>query len=190
MSKEEVKKVLSQFRFEDIDMSSRKATYWLKDNLSLISPLRRDKMLKVVESPTSVKLGRMYFFSYNPKYKVTLPFYDQFPLVFMLERQKAGFLGLNLHYLRLSNRASFINYLIDFADSPIWYTDPKARLLLEYSNIKSNKYLKSCVKSYCYSNFLTGVIEVRPADWKIVPFLPLDKFQKATREEVWKWAGK
>ena len=69
MSKEEVKKVLSQFRFEDIDMASRKATYWLKDNLSLISPLRRDKMLKVVESPTSVKLGRMYFFSYNPKYK-------------------------------------------------------------------------------------------------------------------------
>ena len=43
-------------------------------------------------------LGKMYFYSYNPKWKDKLPWYDTFPLVFPIERYSDGFLGLNFHY--------------------------------------------------------------------------------------------
>jgi len=194
MSKKDVLKVVRQFRFEDMEMTSKKATYWLKDNLSRIKPMSQGAILRSgVQSPNSVKPGKMYFFSYDPKGKYEMPFYDQFPLVVVLNYEKNGFLGLNLHYLRFHNRAVFLNYLIDFADAVDWFEDPKASMLLEYYLLKKSpsmrKFLKACIKSYRYGHFLSGVVQVAPYDWKIVPFLPLDRFQKASREEVWKWAA-
>lgn len=195
MSKRDVLNVMRQFRFEDIEMDSKKATYWLKDNLARIKPMNQGKILSSssAQSPNSVKPGRMYFFSYDPRFKSTMPFYDQFPIVVVLNYEKGGFLGLNLHYLRFHNRAVFLNYLLEFADSPAWFEDPRAAMLLEYYLIKKSpsmrKFLRACIKSYRYGHFLSGVVQVSPADWKIVPFLPLDRFQKATREEVWKWSG-
>jgi hypothetical protein len=82
--------------------------------------------------------------------------------------------------------------LIDFADAVDWFEDPKASMLLEYYLLKKSpsmrKFLKACIKSYRYGHFLSGWFRY-PHDWKVVPFLPLDRFQKASREEVWKWAG-
>jgi hypothetical protein len=194
LSKKDALNVVRQFRFEDIDIYSKKATYWLKDNLSRIKPMNQGAILRSgAQSPNSVKPGKMYFFSYDPKFKSTMPFYDQFPLVVVLNYEKNGFLGLNLHYLRFHNRAIFLNYLIEFADSADWFEDPKAAMLLEYYLIKKSpgmrKFLRACIKSYRYNHFLSGVVQVSPSDWKIVPFLPIDRFQKASREEVWKWSA-
>ena len=36
-------------------------------------------------------LGKMYFYSYNPKWKNELPWYDTFPLVFPIEKYSDDF---------------------------------------------------------------------------------------------------
>ena len=40
-----------------------------------------------------------YFFTYQAQTKQ--PYYDMFPLSYVIEYQKGGFLGCNLHYVRL-----------------------------------------------------------------------------------------
>jgi len=52
-------------------------------------------------------LGKMYFFVYNPKHKITLPYYDMFPLVLPIERYSNGFLGINFHFLAPKDRRTY-----------------------------------------------------------------------------------
>ena len=46
--------------------------------------------------------GELYFFTYSAQTKQ--PYYDMYPLSYVIEYQKGGFLGCNLHYLRLNQR--------------------------------------------------------------------------------------
>ena len=62
-------------------------------------------------------LGKMYFFSYDPKWKDKLPWYDRFPLIFPIERYNDGFLGINFHYLHPRDRAILMDELKEFLDS-------------------------------------------------------------------------
>ena len=59
-------------------------------------------------------LGKMYFYSYNPKWKDQLPWYDTFPLVFPIERYPDGFLGLNFHYLHPKHRRRYLREVKTF----------------------------------------------------------------------------
>ena len=50
------------------------------------------------------KLGQMYFYRYDPKFKDKLPYYDTYPLIFPFKYETSpnpGFWGINLHYLFL-----------------------------------------------------------------------------------------
>ena len=46
--------------------------------------------------------GQLYFFTYSAQTKQ--PYYDMYPLSYIIEYQKGGFLGCNLHYVRLTQR--------------------------------------------------------------------------------------
>ena len=56
-------------------------------------------------------MGNMYLFSYDPKHKETLPYYDRFPLIFPINKAKGGFLGINMHYLPPILRAKLMDQL-------------------------------------------------------------------------------
>src|SRR6056300_1170810 len=53
----------------------------------------------------TVEPGNMYHFFYDPKTKSDLPYYDKFPLIFMVDTAPKGFYGINLHYLPPKLRA-------------------------------------------------------------------------------------
>lgn len=194
MSQEEVRAILRKFQFEDIQMASRQATHWLSDHLTQIGPISRVNVLSEGVSPYSIIPGRMYFYSYDPKTKSTIPFYDMFPVTIAMQPAKGGFIGLNLHYLRPYNRAVFLNFLIDSADRINWYQTGMAKMLFDYTNIKKNagmaKHLRGAIKRYYFRNFMSETVLVEPKDWKVIPFLPIDRFVNATREEVYRWASK
>lgn len=193
MSQEEVRAILRKFDFEDMNMASREATHWLSEHLSQIGPISRPNILSVGQSAYSIRPGNMYFYSYSPKTKNSMPFYDMFPLTIAMQLTPGGFIGLNLHYLRFYNRAVFLNFLIDFADRNDWFENSLAIFLLNYTQIKNNstmsKHLRGAIKRYYFKNFLSDTVRVEPKDWKVVPFLPIDRFVKATREEVFRWAS-
>ena len=102
---------MSRLTFKEIELlkpvelqeRQKESLDWFKSNLKTIkSYAKPDKVLNQAGEdiiPTEMIVGEMYMFMYDAKHKDTLPYYDRFPLIFMLERYNNGFLGLNLHYL-------------------------------------------------------------------------------------------
>ena len=95
---------------------SIKAQRWFSDVISKL-PINRKKLLKDsrVKLRSNFLPGRMYAFAYDPKTKKTLPYYDRFPLVILLNGAPGGgFYGLNLHYLAPKLRAKFLSTLMEY----------------------------------------------------------------------------
>ena len=85
---------------------------WAKENIQkLRNPMR------IFEKSGSPTIGEMYMFSYDPKYKDVLPYYDMYPLVIPIEMYADGFLGLNLHYLPPLARARLLDSLKKVANN-------------------------------------------------------------------------
>lgn len=127
--------------------------------------------------------GSMFLFQYDAKHKETLPYWDKFPLVFPFEYYDDGFLGINLHYLPLTMRASLMSALTK-AKSNNRHQDLKLsyKLLSGYSSMS---YFKPCVKRYLYSHVKSQFLYVSPEEWPIAIFLPLQRFQKASDGKVY-----
>ena len=56
-------------------------------------------------------IGKMYMFYYDAKTKDKLPYWDRFPLIFVLDVRPDRFWGVNLHYLPPLYRAKLMNAL-------------------------------------------------------------------------------
>jgi hypothetical protein len=200
LSIEEVNSIVRRFKFENYDIASREATHWLGNTLKEVGQIYREPILRRGENSSLMSYGSMYFFQYNPlTTESKLPFYDQFPLIVVLKWHKGSVLGINLHYLRHYNRTIFLNYLLTYTNIDEWYNHPadpnKVFLKTSYEKIKQssplmNKFLRASIKKYNFNRILGGAVYIKPIDWKIVPFLPLDRFVGKTREEVFKWAAK
>ena len=127
----------------------------------------------------------MYF--YDPKTKETLPYYDRFPLIIMVKKEKNGFTGLNLHYLPPVLRAKFFDNLTEFTNNKKY--DESTRFRLTYNFLKSSTKMdlfKPCFKRYLTSQITTRITEVPATEWEVALFLPTDKFVKNSRNTVWR----
>ena len=134
-----------------------------------------------------VSIGNMYLFNYDPKHKKTLPYYDRFPLIFMIGGAPGGFMGINLHYLPLTMRAKLMDALYDLSTDTKY--DENTRLKVSYNLLKrAAKYnaFKPCVKHYLGNHVKSSFIKIDAAEWDIALFLPLQRFVKASKEAVYK----
>ena len=131
-------------------------------------------------------LGKMYFFVYNPKHKITLPYYDMFPLVLPIERYSNGFLGINFHYLAPKDRAYLLDEIKVFVNDKT--LSENARILLTYDMLRGFtkfKRAKPCLKRYLTTYMKTQFIPVLPDEWGPSIFLPVENFKKASKKMVW-----
>ena len=129
----------------------------------------------------------MYLFNYDAKHKDTLPYFDRFPLVFPFKKVKGGFYGLNLHYLPLQFRAKLMDSLYDVANNNRY--DESTRLRINYNILNSAarfRYFKPCVKHYLTPQLRSRFLYIYPSEWDIALFLPLERFQGATKATVFK----
>ena len=55
--------------------------------------------------------GQLYFYTYSAQTKQ--PYYDMYPLSYIIEMRTGGFLGCNLHYLRLNQREELAMSLLN-----------------------------------------------------------------------------
>ena len=135
-------------------------------------------------------LGKMYFYSYDPKWKDKLPYYDTFPLVFPIEKYNDGFLGLNFHYLAPKDRAVLMDQLKGFANNKKY--DETTRLLLTYNMLKGFskiKRAKPTVHRYLTSKLKSRFVLVNADEWEVALFLPVERFKKANKKKVWAHSG-
>mgnify|MGYP000216928524 CR=1 FL=1 len=135
-------------------------------------------------------LGKMYFYSYDPKHKDKLPWYDTFPLVFPIERYNDGFLGLNFHYLAPKDRAILMDQLKIYANNKKY--DETTKLKLTYNMLKGFtkiKRAKPTIHRYLTSKIKSKFVLVNADEWEVALFLPVERFRKASKKEVWAHSG-
>lgn len=168
---------------------SNESMAWFRNQVKNMRNINRQKLLKddSVTKVTRPRMGDMYMFYYDPKHKDTLPYYDQFPLIIMVDRAPGGFYGLNLHYLPPVLRAKFFDALMDTMSNDKY--DESTRMRARYNVLKSAskmKYFKPCFKHYLTKHVDSRIAKVEPTEWEIALFMPLQRFKGATASAVYK----
>lgn len=181
-------KIRIKMRRYGIKSLSRGARNWLTDTVNKVarSP-SRSKLIKEGQTVADALVGSMFMYFYDAKHKKTLPYWDKFPLVFIIDLTPDGWYGLNLHYLPLPIRTKLFDKLLQFADDKS--LDKITKLRLSYNLIKSvSQYpeVRPTIKRYLSSQVRSDMVKIQPVDWEIALFLPVEQFQKETKQTVWK----
>lgn len=172
-----------------ITARTKESQKWFQDNIEKLKMPGRQALLKdkALEPTTRMIFGNMFMYFYDPKHKKTLPYYDRFPLTIMIEANKTGFQGLNLHYLRPDIRAEFLDQLLKLG--PTQVKDNSRLTKLRYDLISSTKKYKEfrpCFKSYLNEHVKSRIVRVPMTEWEIAIFLPTEQFKKAGKAKIWK----
>ena len=131
----------------------------------------------------NILLGKMFFYKYDPKFAKKLPYWDMYPLVFPFERAPGGFYGLNLHYIPPRDRAVLMDNLNQYANNNKY--DKTTRLELSYRLLKRYGRAVPCVKRYLGDRIVSQTVRIDADEWEVAIFLPVERFQKASKGEVW-----
>ena len=100
--------------------------------------------------------GQLYFFTYSAQTKQ--PYYDMYPLTYVIEMRTGGFLGCNLHYVQLTQRDELaISLLNNSAQGAV--AVPQRTL---------HKYLYTGVRGQPY--------RIPSSEWSDVAQLPTERF--------------
>jgi len=174
-------------RAGEIPGRTQRSRDWFRDTASKIKNINEGNLLRSRDALTNrIEIGKMYMFSYDPKTKKDLPYYDTFPLIFPFNTAPDGFMGINLHYLPYILRAKLMDLLYNYVNDP--KLDDTSRLKITYSILSgaaTHKYIKPCVKRYLTSHIRSKFINIVPVEWDIALFLPVSNFQKASEQKVW-----
>lgn len=182
--------LLKKNRYELNDLQ-KKSKAWFAEQARSLRPLVVNPrgLLRANKGDiitTKILPGRMYLFQYDPKFKDTLPYYDQFPLVFPIERYPDGFLGLNIHYLPPQLRIRLLDRLLEFRNNT--RMDETTKLRVSWSIITSVSKMaiaEPCVKRYLYPHVKTPFKQIIASDWASAAMLPIEQFQYASATQVW-----
>lgn len=208
IAKSELQPILNKLVFNSAEIPS------IEERLRNASPKERDRLMKeslawlklkvaALKSngrvPNTTKhgnkdfsIGKMYFFAYDAKHKDTLPYWDAFPLIILIDgpigKTKTHFMGLNLHYLPIELRAILLSKLI--SSNGVLTKDGFVKYLknLTYSgNIKKKiPEAMPCIKMYIASNLRSRILPIEPHEWMFAITLPYQDFQKQKASSVWK----
>jgi hypothetical protein len=151
------------------------------------SDLQQQPISKRVVSPSRTLPGFCYFFLYEPSGKDTLPFYDRFPFVLVIDRDQESFTGLNFHYLSYYWRAWLFDNLYERRQKS---KDPlKVSMKFKYDWLATSpKYeqFRPCYRRYLFKNLRSPMLQVGESEWDIALWLPVELFAKESRSTIWK----
>lgn len=181
-------KFVDLLRSRDAGQRANKSRDWFRNQAKAVGSVYIDRMSKNLSDrmTTSLTYGRMYLYWYDAKLKKTLPYWDRFPLIFPIDAAEGGFYGINMHYLPYMARAKLMDALYTtLSDKNM---DDSTRLKINYGILKSAikfKYFRPCIKHYLNSHVQSHFLDVPTDQWDIALFLPMERFQKASKDRVW-----
>jgi hypothetical protein len=174
-------------RAGQIPARESQARTWYRDQASTYKRINENKLMKGDADRLTARplIGQMYLYQYEAKHAKTLPYYDRLPLVFPFRKVKGGFYGINLHYLPLAYRAKLMDALYDISSNNRYDETTKIKLSYDILNNASKfRYFKPCVKRYLTSQLRSRFMYIYPSEWDIALFLPLERFQGASKSQV------
>ena len=152
---------------------------WFRDKAKEVASVNLTRLINgnAELQRSKIQPGFMYLFSYDPKYKDDLPYYDRYPLVFPFSVDGEGFTGINMHYLPHVLRARLMDALYNLVSNQNFDEKTKLRMSYDILNAASRyKYFKPCIKRYLYSQLRTRFLLIPSNEWDIALFLPLERF--------------
>lgn len=160
---------------------------WFRNLALQVNKVNTDQLINTSEpfkrivkiSETSI--GKMYMFTYDPKLKTKLPYYDIYPLIFPIEYYNDGFLGLNFHYLPPLARAALMDSLYELINND--KQNKTTKLQISYKILKNAaqaEYIKPCIKRYLFNHVKSNFLYIAPDEWNIALMLPTQKFVRTT----------
>ena len=170
-----------------IQTRTKEANTWFQKKVKALGPqtvaiLKDDRLTQ----RGGAKSGEMVMYTYNPKLKATLPYYDTFPLTIVVGPAKDGFYGINLHYLPPKVRAIFLDKLNDVASNQKFNATTKFKITYALLKATKNyKYFKPCFKHYLTKGVTSKIMKVSASEWNIAIFLQTSTFKKASEGTVW-----
>ena len=182
-----IDKLSNEIYDNNLTLGTRKATDWMIRKLKTI-PVKRNELMRDNERLTpQTFLGGMFFYFYDPKHKLTLPYYDTFPLVIPFHLYKDGFLGLNLHYLSPRLRVTFLRELSGYTNNTRYDETTKFKLTYELlQNVSRLQEYQPCLKRYLGSHIRSQFLKIDGHEWHIAVLLPVEAFMKKTNRQVWR----
>jgi hypothetical protein len=140
---------------------------------SLMNELEQYQKRNINQADTYfITPGDLIFFMYSAKYPQKYKFWDQHPLVYVMEvhPSKGLFFGSNLHYLNPSYRGIYAKSYLNkkgMANAP-----------------------RKTLKNYLFANVSTNLYKIPEDDWVGVSLLPTESFvnkrgAKVPKHQVW-----
>jgi hypothetical protein len=161
------------------------ARTWLQSKVKNLSASPNNLMQNRQNLVDNTIIGKMYFFYYEPKNKDTLPYYDRFPLVIPIDRYQDGFLGLNLHYITPRDRIILLDKLSTTLNNKNYDETTKFRINYAYLSAASKAFEATpCIKKYLFRHVESRFLQITSDEWDIAAMLPVERFQKATKQKV------
>ena len=181
--------ISGQLSDEYISPRSKESREWFLDKVDTIGrSLSRDALMRkppVEKNVATVLPGMMYMFYYDPKHAATLPYYDSFPLVILLDIVEDGMIGLNLHYLPLELRQRLFYALLNRISGRDVNSETYLRITLDL--LKSGREFKAykpCLKKYLTKHIRGSIAKVPAPEWEIAIHLPTSLFRKQNESAV------
>jgi hypothetical protein len=165
------------------------AREWFRNAAQQVSTVSAPRLMsdKKNLSPSLVirDIGKMFMFFYDAKHKATLPYYDQFPLIFPIDFKEGGFMGINLHYLSPVLRATLMNALYTTINNDKY--DESTKLKINYQILAGAsrfKYFEPCIKRYLWDHVQSQFLNVEVNNWDTALMLPTERFKGASKSRV------
>lgn len=189
MAKTFLEKIQQEFEVNKFRARTRQAHDWYIQRLKNISNINRnnilnDPLFNVSKKPT---IGSLCMFFYEAKHAETLPYWDRFPVSFIVQPAENGFYGINLHYLEPSVRALLLSRLYTVASNRRF--DESTKITASYEILKGTqkfRQFKPCFKRYLYDQVRSPYAIVPASEWALSVFIPSEMFVGETKESVWK----
>ena len=170
---------------------STKSIKWFRDSAFNVTTVNAPRLMtdkdNVRSSITTKDIGKMFMYFYDPKYKDELPYYDKFPLIFLVDIDSDGFYGINLHYISPQLRAKLMDALFALRTNNKY--DDTTRLKISYQILSSASkfsYFKPCFKRYLHGHVQGRFLNVPVENWDMALMLPTERFSGAQRSKVFR----
>ena len=161
-----------------------KSTAWYREKIKEFGQPGAMDLIRDGKRNTRPFYGKLNMFFYDPKHKKTLPYYDTFPLVLPLEVYTDGFLGINMHYLPIPLRIKLLDRLVDYSNNTRF--DETTRLVVDYNKLKSIRLIRPTIHKYLSGYTKSQFRRIDADEFTIATLLPVQRFKKASAQEVWK----
>lgn len=167
---------LKKAKDAQINIGTKKSADWFRRIAEKSANIRKLSRVTDGLKPAKLEAGEMITYTYDPKMKESLNYYDVHPLVIFLESTASGWYGLNLHYLPPTMRARVL-YEAQYS---------KNSLFKIANALSKDARTKACFKRYISSYVASKPYSIPKESWEVAIALPFDRFLKEDKKTVWR----